>query len=73
MAEEGERQEEGVGLGEESDVTYDKEAVVVQLLSHVPLFVTHGLQHAGLPLQASLPFPSFTSPEAWSDSCPLSR
>ena len=37
---------------------------VVQSLSHVQLFVTHGLQHARLP---------FPSPGACSDSCPLSR
>ena len=38
----------------------------VQLLSHVRLFVTHGLQHA------SLPCPSPT-PGACSNSCPSSR
>ena len=40
--------------------------VVVQLLSHVWLFATHGLQHARL-LCPSL------SPRVFSNSCPLSR
>ena len=40
MAEEGERKEEGMGLREESKVTYDKEAAVIQLLSRVQLFVS---------------------------------
>ena len=57
MAEEGERKEEGVGLREESEVTYDKEAVVIQLLSCVQLFVTPWAAAC----QGSL---SFTSPEA---------
>ena len=38
----------------------------VQSLSHVRLFVTHGLQHARLPC----PSPN---PRAYSNSCPLSR
>ena len=40
--------------------------VVVQSLSHVQLFATHGLQHARLPC----PSPS---PRVCSHSCPLSR
>ena len=39
---------------------------VVQWLSHVRLFVTHGLQHVRLPC----PSPS---PRVCSNSCPLSR
>ena len=40
--------------------------IVVQSLSHVQLFATHGLQHARLPC----PSPS---PRVCSHSCPLSR
>ena len=40
--------------------------VVVQLLSHVQFFVTHGLHHARIPC------PSL-SPEVCSNSCPLSQ
>ena len=40
--------------------------IVVQLLSNVQLFATHGLQHAGLPC------PSL-SPRVWANSCPLSQ
>ena len=57
MAEEGERKEEGMGLREESKVTYDKEAAVIQLLSRVQLFVTPWAAAC----QGSL---YFTSPEA---------
>ena len=38
----------------------------VQLLSHVRLFATHGLQHARLPCFSP-------TPRAYSNSCPLSR
>ena len=41
-------------------------SIVVQLLSYVQLFVTHGLQHARLPCLSP-------TPGACSDSCPSSR
>ena len=45
---------------------WNYEVVVVQLLSHVRLFATHGLQ------RTRLPCPSLT-PGVCSNSCPLSR
>ena len=66
MTEEGERKEEGMGLREESEVTYDKEAAVIQLLSHVQQELTITSHHKDVTpwaaaCQGSL---SFTSPEA---------
>ena len=49
-----------------NNVILVKSSIVVQLLSCVQLFATHGLQHTRLPC----PSPS---PGACSNSCPLSR
>ena len=48
-----------------NNVIHVKSSIVVQSLSHVQLFATHGLQHTRLPC----PSPS---PGACSSSCPLS-